>query len=82
MILVFPSKPKHPMPRLYIKEIIGFVPSVHIVRGDIGMFVRGLHIPTTPAGSLGIMQVHALDDHLSISSSCHEILAVPSMPHC
>lgn len=56
-------------------------PHVHTIRGDSGMFATGLHVSTVPVGVKGIMQPHALDGHLSTSTSSHEISLEPSMPY-
>lgn len=45
------------------------------------MFAEGLHVSTIHKESKGIMQPHALDDHLSTSTSGHKISLIPSIPY-
>lgn len=56
-------------------------PHVHTIRGDIGMFASGLHVPTLPIRSSSIVQLHSLDGHLNTSASGHKISVVANMPN-
>lgn len=71
------SPTRHSRPRLNRQEIVGIAPRVYTVSGDIGIFAKGLHVPTVPIEGQGIMQ---LPQYQNIRSQDCSSTSMPYLP--